>query len=107
MTDSDQPKVTYKRLSIHEREGHVIIETPRELINFEPGQAVAFAQALIECAVACGAEVKVEVERPKLTDMQHHALIRRTELVLRSMRDQSPAKAAPHIVDTILAEVLA
>lgn len=93
-------------IEVYDREGKVVISTVDANYTFEPGDAVAFGNAMMAAAQACGVEIQVQVEQRQITAMQRNTLIVRVQHIARSMRGKKPEMIASQIVDTILAEIL-
>lgn len=70
-----------------------------------PEQAVGVANAILQAAEHCGVTIQVD-SAPVITPMQHAALVKRAEIIMRSMTKAPPGMVAKQIVDTILAGVL-
>lgn len=97
------------KIEIYDRGGEVVFGIPEKdyFLIFEPGQAVDIANTILHAAQNCGADIKFEVDKPILSDTKHMALIRRTELIMSSLRAVKDKKqVATQIVDSILAEIL-
>lgn len=72
---------------------------------FTPEKAVEVATAILRAAEACGLQITMQTA-PHISSMQRMALIKRTELIMRSMSGQKLDRMAMQIVDSILAEIL-
>lgn len=96
-------------MAIGPDKGRVLVrfKTPQEQIAFDPSNAVAMAKHIIDCAVACGAKVELQVPKRKITERQRNTLVQRSELVMRSMLEKGrrPRQIAYQLVDTILSAV--
>jgi len=80
---------------------------PRHWVVFEPSNAVEIGKHLIDCAVACGANVTIQVPRREISREKRDRLVTRAILVLRSMTEKGrqPAHIARNLVDTILSAI--
>lgn len=96
------------RIEVYDNEGKVVINTETGNYVFQVGQAVEFANAMLACARACGAEIQVQVEQRNLSPKQYTMLVVRTANIVRSLEQQKKGHEyiAKQVVDTILAAVL-
>ena len=89
--------------------GSVVMRFPKPLlfVTFDPANAVNIGRHLIDCAVACGADVSIEVPRRQVSKEQRDRLITRAVHVHRSMgeRNQRPKDIATAVVDSILSAI--
>lgn len=96
-------------MAIQSEKGQVVIRfrEPRLWVVFAPSNAVNIGKHLIDCAVACGAEVTIQVPRRQVSREKREALVVRTMHVIRSTQDKHrpPAIVAQHVVDSILAAI--
>lgn len=89
--------------------GKVIIRyrEPRLWVAFDPQNAVQIGKHLIDCAVACGADVQIQVPRRKISREQRDRLVVRTTHIYRSLQEKNtaPGVIARSVVDTILSAI--
>lgn len=95
-----------RKIEVYTAGGKVVFGTYSGNYTFDPVTAVNVANAMLHAAADMGAEVKFEVEKPKVSTMQHYAMMRRAEHIIRSMRDKPDDQIARQVVDSILAAVL-
>lgn len=105
----EQPDEGKTEMAIQAEKGQVVVRfrEPRHWVVFEPSNAVQIGKHLIDCAVACGANVTIQVPRRKISREQRDHLIVRAGHVVRSLSDQGkpPAVIARHVVDAILSAI--
>ena len=96
-------------MAIQPEAGKVVVRfrEPRHWVVMDPANAVQIGKHLIDCAVACGAEVTIQVPRREISREKREALIARTMHVTRSMQEKHrpPAIVAQAVVDSILAAI--
>jgi hypothetical protein len=97
------------KIEIFDRAGQVILAIPEKDWNliFESGQAVDIANTILHAAQNCGADIKFEVEKPIVSEMQRLQMVARANHIMRSMQQvKDKNKVAVAIVDSILGTVL-
>lgn len=94
---------------ISQANGRVVqrFQRPMAYVTYEPQNAVGVAKAMIDTAVALGAQVTVQVPKRKITREDRARLVTRATHVFRSMQEQgkAPAVIARNVVDTILSAI--
>lgn len=70
----------------------------------DPVQAVDFANAMLHAAEDCG--VEVQMQTMGISDEKRMRLVKRIELIMRSLSGRKPQYVAFQVVDKILSEVL-
>ena len=101
------------QIAVGANEGNVILDIHdsdkevRTYVPIQPSQAVAIAKSMIDAAVDCGADVRIEIPRAVVTEAQRVRLINRVSIMATSLvRDKAtPGKMALEIVDTVLKEI--
>jgi hypothetical protein len=79
-------------------------DTEDRAYHLDPVMAVDFANSMLHAAEDCG--VVVQMQTLGISDEKRMRLIRRTELMMRSMAGRKPFYVAAQVVDKILSEVL-
>lgn len=96
-------------IALGQRGGKVVLEFFKSIdsVTFDPANAVILARQMIDIAVACGANVTIEVPRRKITKEQRNKLVSRATIVFRSLieKGKTPAVIARNVVDTILSAI--
>lgn len=82
-------------------------QRPMLYVLYERDNAAFVGRELINAAVACGAQVQLNVPRVRITKEKRDALIARAAQIHRSMREQKkdPLVIARHVVDQLLAQI--
>jgi len=97
------------RMAIGPEEGKVCIRfpEPRLWVAIDPPNAVLMAKHMIDCAVACGHKVTLQLPRREVSREKREALVARAMHVIRSTQEQhkSPATVARSLVDSILSAI--
>lgn len=97
------------KIEIYDRAGQVVFSVPAKdwFFTLPAGEAVAMANAMLHAAQECGADIRFEVEKPVVSDAKRLALVKRAELIIKSMGAvKDKQKMAVAIVDSILGQVL-
>lgn len=106
---AEEVKASAVEMIIKAEGGRVIVRypTPQLWVAFDPANAVEVGKHLIDCAVACGAKVTIEVPRRQVSREKREALIARVMHVTRSLQEKRRPHAivAQHVVDSILAAI--
>ena len=94
---------------IFHRDDQVIMRFREKMlwVGFDPANAAAAGEKLINLAVVCGANVKIVGLRQQVTREQRDRLTVRTAHIFRSMTagGRRPEFIAQQVVDTILSEL--
>lgn len=93
-------------IEVYDCEGKVVIGTKRGNYVLPPADAVAFANAMLQCASACGIEIEFETDKPRFSELQRAAMVSRIVHVMRTLKGKDLDFVAAHVVDTVLAGVL-
>lgn len=90
-------------------EGKVIqrFAKPMLFVAYDRSNAVDIGKRLIDCAVECGADVRIEVPRRQISKQKRDALIVRCIHLMRSLgeKNRAPTYIAREIVDSLLSAV--
>lgn len=80
-------------------------DTTEERTYFlDPAVCVDMANLMLKCATECGIDVRMQTDG--VTDARRLQLVKRCELVIKSLSGRKPQYIAFQVVDTILSEVL-
>lgn len=94
---------------VFEHDGQVIMRFREDTswVAFDPSNAVNVAKAMIDSAVALGANVEIMVPRREVTREQRAKLITRVGHIYRSMSEKNRPLPfiASQVVDTLLEEL--
>lgn len=79
-------------------------DTEDRAYTLDPVMAVDFANSMLHAAEDCGVEVKMQTLG--ISDEKRMRLVRRIEIMMRSLSGRKPQYVAFQVVDKILSEVL-
>ena len=94
-------------ITVHE--GRVVQRFQRAMLYvlYERDNAAFVGREMINAAIACGAQVQINVPRVKISREKRDAMIARAAQIHRSMLEQKkePLAIARNVVDQLLAQI--
>lgn len=101
-----EPQLPARRVDITPIDGKVVLQfdTPSNYAAYDPAEAVRVAEAMIRCAVDCGAKVTINTPPPRIIPAFRERAVARTLMLLRNKRDtaENDNILATRLVDTII-----
>ena len=96
-------------MAINPEKGKIVVRfrEPRHWVVLDPSNAAQIGKHLIDCAVACGAEVAIQVPRREVSREKREALVARAMHIIRSTQEQNKPLiiVARSVVDQILSAI--
>ncbi len=101
-----EPQLPARRVDITPIDGKVVLQfdTPAHYAAYDPSEAVRVAEAMIRCAVDCGAKVTINTPPPKIIPAFRERAVARVVMLLRNKRNSAESDEifAARLTDTII-----